>query len=475
MPGTMLRPPFTAGGGGRARALLLLVLLQACAFFFAQAQQNLDIERKVDLTMAVVRSQATIRVSDLQGSYIVSFPAALAPKLSFLQVAVGGDQVLLPTRLPDAGDGLAHYEVQVPGGMTEATIQVFATFAGALTPLPAEIAQGENQLVQYFDSHTVPSRYPTATQTSTFKLGVSHVESFTKKSPYAVAGQDLVFGPFPDVAGGAESLSPFMIHYQNNAPFAKALQAIREIEVSHWGNVAFEEFVEVHHAGAVLKGGFSRLDYQMRGAPSAFQGLVAVLPPGARNIYYRDQIGNISTSLIRYRPHGVELDLLSRFPLFGGWKNQFYQGYSVPVEELLVSGVEGDASRYALTVPFSVPFTELWVEDLTVKVVLPEWATDVQVKMPFDVDEEYQTSRLTFLDTSVSGGRPVVVIKKRNVVAEHIQPMVITYSFPKRAMLLEPLYLVLAFFFFFLVCMLFVRIDLRITSDSDKKKKCKTQ
>lgn len=472
MQGMSQRPPFAAAGGPTT-ALLLFVLLQACAFF-VQAQQNLDIVRKVDLTMAVVRSQATIRVSDLQGSYIVSFPAALAPKLSFLQVVLGGNQVLFPTRMPDAGDGLAHYDVQVPGGMVEATFQVFATFAGALKPLPAEIAQSENQLVQYFDSHTVPSLYPTTTQTSTFTVGISHIESFTKTNPYAMAGQDLSFGPFPDVAGGAESLSPFMIHYQNNAPFAKALQAIREIEVSHWGNVAFEEFVEVHHAGAVLKGGFSRLDYQMGGSPSAFQGLVAVLPSGARNIYYRDQIGNISTSSIRYRPHGVELDLQSRFPLFGGWKNQFYQGYSVPVEELLVSGVEGDANQYALTVPFSVPFSELWVEELTVKVVLPEWATNMQVQLPFDVDEEYQTSRLTFLDTSLSGGRPVVVLKKRNVVAEHIQPMIITYSFPKRAMLLEPLYLVLAFFFFFLVCMLFARVDLRVTPDSEKVKKSKT-
>lgn len=25
----------------------------------------------------------------------------------------------------------------------------------------------------------------------------------------------------------------------------------------------------------------------------------------------------------------------ARFPLFGGWKTQFYQGYSVPVQELL--------------------------------------------------------------------------------------------------------------------------------------------
>jgi len=173
----------------------------------------------------------------------------------------------------------------------------------------------------------------------------------------------------------------------------------------------------------------------------------------------------------------------ARFPLFGGWKTQFYQGYSVPVQELLTVA-RGD--RYTLTVPFSVPFSEVWVQDLTVKVVLPEWARDVKVDVPFQVEEvrgwggasrgkgrgrgqgnmiddddddgpstarhqQSRTSRLTYLDTSLSGGRPVIVLKKQNVVAEHIQPITVSYSFPKTAMLLEPLYLVLAFFAFFLI------------------------
>ena len=122
----------------------------------------------------------------------------------------------------------------------------------------------------------------------------------------------------------------------------------------------------------------------------------------------------------------------SRFPLFGGWKTQFYQGYSVPVQELLTVGkvragvVHGwvgvagwlagwmdgwmvaaphrhsnhsnqssplphphhpQGERYTLTVPFSVPFSEVWVSDLTYKVILPEWARDVQVHVPFDVEQ----------------------------------------------------------------------------------------
>jgi len=36
----------------------------------------------------------------------------------------------------------------------------------------------------------------------------------------------------------------------------------RVIEVSHWGNIAVEETYDLVHSGAVLKGPFSRYEYQ---------------------------------------------------------------------------------------------------------------------------------------------------------------------------------------------------------------------
>lgn len=52
------------------------------------------------------------------------------------------------------------------------------------------------------------------------------------------------------------------IHFENNAPFLTISSIIRTIEVSHWGNIAVEETVDLRHTGAVLKGPFSRYDYQ---------------------------------------------------------------------------------------------------------------------------------------------------------------------------------------------------------------------
>jgi oligosaccharyltransferase complex subunit alpha (ribophorin I) len=53
-----------------------------------------------------------------------------------------------------------------------------------------------------------------------------------------------------------------------------------------------------------------RLDFQarphLRGA-SAFRNLVAKLPPRAHSIYYRDEIGNISTSNVWGDPKKVDI------------------------------------------------------------------------------------------------------------------------------------------------------------------------
>lgn len=52
------------------------------------------------------------------------------------------------------------------------------------------------------------------------------------------------------------------VHYENNAPFLTITNLERLIEVSHWGNIAVEETIDLKHCGAALKGPFSRYDYQ---------------------------------------------------------------------------------------------------------------------------------------------------------------------------------------------------------------------
>ena len=123
--------------------------------------------------------------------------------------------------------------------------------------------------------------------------------------------------------------SPFL-------PFNNRVE--REIEVSHWGNVAFEEFVRARNTGTPLKGEFSRLDYyktdpdkesswgRLALLHSLTESLVALIDPKARDIYFRDIIGNITTSDVSREVDNLRVELNMRFPMMGGWKTEFVWG-----------------------------------------------------------------------------------------------------------------------------------------------------
>lgn len=79
------------------------------------------------------------------------------------------------------------------------------------------------------------------------------------------------------------------MHYENQTPFLTVTNLERVIELSHWGNIAVEETIDVVHTGAILKGSFSRYDFQKdsRGAQSAVKSYKTILPASASGVYYR--------------------------------------------------------------------------------------------------------------------------------------------------------------------------------------------
>ena len=77
------------------------------------------------------------------------------------------------------------------------------------------------------------------------------VETYHGAKPVSKSGSTIKYGPYTDVApfsGGA-----LTAHFENNSPFLDALSLMREIEVSHWGNVYVEEWYTVKHMGAQHK------------------------------------------------------------------------------------------------------------------------------------------------------------------------------------------------------------------------------
>ena len=73
----------------------------------------------------------------------------------------------------------------------------------------------------------------------------------------------------------------------------------KTIEVSHWGNIAILEEYSIFNQGANLSGEFGRVvfnKYNPNAGKNALKELVAYLPLQTWGIYFKDEIGNISTS-----------------------------------------------------------------------------------------------------------------------------------------------------------------------------------
>ena len=126
-----------------------------------------------------------------------------------------------------------------------------------------------------------------------------------------------------------------------------------------------------------MKGHFSRVEYQRNPQTvregDVILGLQTQLPKLAQDIYYRDEIGNISTSTISHQPDNILLTLKPRFPIFGGWTTTYYIGYNAPLNQFLrrVAGTD----KYILKVPVVVPMKETSYDRVDINVVLPEGTT----------------------------------------------------------------------------------------------------
>jgi len=463
----------------------LLLLVAAITLDAVQGEvTNESVQRTFDLTKHVVREYTEFQFVDDTNEvveYDVAFPRAFETQLAFVSARCGKMPCeIMPATLQknvevETPEDVILYTVLLKKPLEKGekgSVKVTGYFTRVLTPYPAEITQSDDQLVVFNASYLVVSPYVTKKQTTKLKMASSKTESIQAAEPISRKGTVVVLGPYTDIDAFAAGMdaSPLSVHYKNHAPFATMTKLTREIEVSMWGRVSFEEVYDMEHTGAKLKGGFSRFEYvQFARRGASFREMHAHLPKDSVNVYYRDQIGNISTS----RLHPVsrtssyqDLEFSPRFPIFGGWKSQWYLGYSVPTHSVLTH--VGD--KFTLKVDFSTPVKGVAVDDLTVKVILPEGATNIQVNVPFSVDSTSETTRQTYLDTPAIG-RPVVILGKKNVVAAHNVPFEVTFDFPRHFMMHEPLLLVSAFLAFFVVCMCLFRLDMSIAKKPMQKKK----
>jgi len=420
-------------------------------------------DRAIDLSSQLVKIAHRLTLSNNGKATINSFTFLVAPDakddLSFFEAQVpDSKKVLASTPNIDADGNLAYsiaLDKALEAGQTR-KVRVDLVFTHHLKAFPELITQKEKQLVQYRGNAYILSPYKIGAQTTKVSLSSANVESFTKVKPSSQSDSMITYGPYNGVA--PLTTENVVIHFENNSPFLSIAPLNRHIEVSHWGNIAVEETIDMYHTGAKLKGSFSRFEYQReQSGISSVKAFKTLLPPSASDVYYRDEIGNISTSNLREEDDGVELELRPRFPLFGGWKTHYVIGYNLPSYEYLFNS--GD--QFVLKMPLIDHVVDNMVVDETrIRIILPEGATNIELDVPYDVTRLEDSLHFTYLDTT---GRPVVEITAKNLVEHHIQDFKLSYQLSWITMLQEPLLCVSAFFVLFVTALIYTRLDFSIS------------
>ncbi|XP_071037352.1 dolichyl-diphosphooligosaccharide--protein glycosyltransferase subunit 1 [Parasteatoda tepidariorum] len=456
------------------------LILVVCSSFVSSGYGelvNAKLDRNIDIASQLVKVLMKLTIENTGKSPVSTFLYALEPDTKPHLAFFGASQiheegkVLLKTeevsrqQSPHKDKDLIkiHFKNPLqPGKSTVVRLEKVLTHY--LVPYPSSISQSDKQLIMYHGSHYYYSPYLTKTQTTVVTLPSSSVESFTKLKPLAHSDNLITFGSYDNIA--PFSVSKLTIHCENNSPFLSVSNLNRAIEVSHWGVISVEETIDITHTGATLKGPFSRYEFQRdQSGIASVKSFKTVLPASASDVYYRDEIGNISTSHLKVLEDSTEVELRPRFPLFGGWKTHYVLGYYVPTYEYLFNS--GD--QYVLKLRFvDHVFDDSIVDKSTVRVILPEGSKNIQLKMPYNVKRLSDELHFTYLDTV---GRPVIVLQKDNLVEHHIQDFEVHYEYQKILMLQEPFLVVSALYLLFIVVIIYVRLDFSITRDPLKESK----
>lgn len=442
--------------------------------------KNTLVKRIVDLSSSVVEIKNVITIENISGGNVKSYTYVIEPShaknVAFIgaKLADATDEkgVLKVTELSKDSTKGTLYKIDFLNDLAsgkQVTIEVVVALPGLLRPYPTEITQQERQLVLFDGNVYYYSVYATQKQTTVVHLDSERAESYTQHKPTSKSETTITYGPYENIKPlEQEELN---VHSENNAAFLTIEKLDRLIEVSHWGNIAIEETMDVVHTGAKLVGSFSRFEYMRRqGGMSSVKAFKMLLPPGASDVYYRDEIGNISTSNLRVpskakKNDPVELELRPRFPLFGGWRTHYTIGYNLPIYQYIFN----KGNEFVLKMKLlDHLMDDQYIENADIRIILPEHSTNIEFVAPYSVERKKNELHFTYLDTV---GRPVVVINKKNAVDNHIQDFQIKYTYNKNMMISKPLLLVGAFFLIFLVVIFIVRVDFSITHAGDQLRK----
>jgi len=380
--------------------------------------------------------------------------------------ALPGD---LLANMTEVVDNLLLFRIKLDDALSDSFI-VQEYHKGRREPFPKVIRVYEKQKVEVFDSKYFLSVYPTKQSTIVFSAKYKDIH-YKSHEEDKKTSDTLQYGPYSDIAPVTFEQISLMFTFMY--PLPTFTKANRDIFVSHWGSIAIDEYFAIFNAGAGINGQFSRVDYQPHINPNqganAISSLGTELPQYITGLYYYDYIGNISTSHAQRLDDHVEFTIQPRFPIFGQWKTDWNQGYNMPTEKHLFQSPV-DPNEYTLEVDYMHAWDRSLVEDYTVRVILPEGATNIRLELPFQVTGADITLE-KYYGTLDYFGRPTLKIQKPNAVHDICNGLVrVKYQFDNQKMIyLEPLQLTALIFVLFIAMIVVSRTQFNLYATKQKK------
>ncbi|KAK7203925.1 Ribophorin I [Myxozyma melibiosi] len=439
--------------------------------------------RTVDLMKAYVRDSSSFILENTSSEPKSSFYLAVnssyfdddetTPKLAMYEVKLKADDAsTTPLEFeiaPEVNeDGMRLVEVALKTPLevgSSQTIQLVTAVVRELSPIPKKIKQSEPQNLMWEGTKVSYMPYPIVKQRTKVKTADRPPNAYSKHiDDPLVEGTTLTYGPYNDVEPYA--YDPILVKYEYNIPVIEVSKLERELWVSHTGgNLATEERYWLKNAGAELKDNFSRIRWQAstmaRERTPALRSASVHLRPGVRDVYFTDEIGNVSTSNFRDDPRSPIMEIRPRYPIFGGWNYSFTLGWNHDLGRSLRSLVDSEGETvYVLRVPLIEGLMNVYYNEVEVSVVLPEAAEILSVESTYtDVTEE-RSLLFSHLDAV---GRTVVKLKAKNMIDEQKRSeLYVTYTLPSNGQYAKPMLVATALITVFFAVIVLGRIDISI-------------
>ncbi|KAK4875024.1 hypothetical protein RN001_011446 [Aquatica leii] len=238
--------------------------------------------------------------------------------------------------------------------------------------------------------------------------------------------------------------------YSDSNPFFRITQLERTIDVSHYGKIGVEDKITLHNEGRKF---FGTVDIHQNPQHKKASGwFYTHLPASAENIQYKDEIGNSSKSKVFHYRNYKTLAFKPRYPLLSGWKTVYILKYQVPTIEYLY---RLDAFRFKLQMrTVDHILNDVVTKEALVKIVLPESAIGVKVKIP-----DQFVSRLD--EKSFSNlNRHIIVLNGSNVYENQVDDFVVEYFYSQYYLFRVPFTYSIFIQCFFIVIIFFVHVTI---------------